>query len=91
MTFPVDDVTLSILEMACQADDDGSSHLMEFLTFGSEELAPYEYFDTEVNDVVSIGVYAGGYHPNDVILALIEEVRRLRSATDNGRCAESGE
>lgn len=53
-TFPVDDMTLAMLESACSADesDDGRSHL------------------TDVLD---------GVHANDLILALITEIRRLRA------------
>lgn len=80
MTFPVDDVTLAMLEASCDAsnNDDGMSHLAEFLSFGAEPLEPYV---TEDGD--EIPIYAGGYHHTDVILALVAEIRRLRTRPED--------
>lgn len=67
--FPVDDVTLAIVESACLPDgEDDPSTLSQVLTFESEL----------VGTAGDIDYYMGGWHPNDVILALIAEVRRLR-------------
>lgn len=86
MTFPVDDVTLGMLEAACIGDDEGS-HLMDMLGFGSVDTGTYVHYDQETGDRMEFRTRAGGYHPNDVILALIGEVRSLRGASlpvDNG-------
>lgn len=66
--FPTDEVTLSMLEAACQPDAEGPSTVTTMLAFGAEHVG--------VED--GIDVYEGGYHPNEVILALVAEVRRLR-------------
>lgn len=75
--FPTDDVTLGMLEAACIGDDEGT-HLMDMLGFGSVDTGTYEHHDPETGDTFQFETRAGGFHPNDVILALIDEVRQLR-------------
>lgn len=82
-TFPLDDVTLAVVEVACVPDEEGQSHLFDVLTFGSEPLEPYT---VEINgEPHTIEVSAGGWHPNDLVLALIAEVRELRHQIGEAR------
>ena len=59
---------------------DEPSRLVEFLTFGAVELEPYIHVDPETGDEYEFRNFAGGYSPPEAILALIDEVRRLRNA-----------
>lgn len=74
--FPVDDVTLAMVEAACTASDDGPSQLADFLSFGAVHVGAYEHEDT----MDGIEMWVGGWHHNHVILALIAEVRSIRYA-----------
>lgn len=76
-TFPVDDVTLAALQAACECDEeDGRSHLFDFLEFGAVEQSR-----TQVDSNVFEVTYEPGRAPwstHQVIVALIAEVQRLR-------------
>lgn len=89
-SFPVDDVALDALEHALGAsmtyDDDGEPQIVGAEFDLHRVLDFYSGYDPE--KVVPLDLdrdppvyeYVGGclYHPNDVIAALIAEVRRLR-------------
>lgn len=73
LTFPVDDETLSLMEIALAGSDERSS-LGELLDILSG-------VDPEHAVEVEAGIYEhpdATWHVNDVIAALIAEVRRLR-------------
>lgn len=73
VAFPVDDETLSLVEIALAGSDERSS-LVELLDLLSG-------VDPERSVEVEAGVYEhpdATWHANDVIAALIAEVRRLR-------------
>lgn len=81
--FPVDDITLELLSSALDPwryghDDTERSSLGEFLNLlstlgGSDPTAALDHEDDG-----AVGLRDPQYHPNDVMLALIAEVRRLR-------------
>lgn len=93
--FPVDDFTLDQIEHALDGaytvDPDGTqtlvgadfslSQLLDFLSgYDPSRLAQaVNDYDTPIPDVFEYPDAV--YHPNDVIRALITEVRRLRNAT----------
>lgn len=79
--FPVDEETLDLLEIAIDPDRTSvggqCSSLNAFLEFMSELSGQQE---VELED--GVAVYPDpSYHHNDVIKALIREIRRLRAAT----------
>lgn len=78
-SFPVDDVTLAMLQAACAADPaDGRSHLFDFLDFGA-----LENTRTEIGPATFEVTYEPGRAPwsvHEVITALILEIQRLRGA-----------
>jgi hypothetical protein len=92
--FPVDDVTLNLLEHALQArlsyDDEGAvvvegaemtvPALLDFLS-GYDASKSVPVVDEDGYTVPDITEYVGGplYSRDDVIAALIHEVRRLRA------------
>lgn len=84
--FPVDDFTLDQVEHALggafTVDDDGTHRLggADFsLSRLLDFLSGYDPNRLEATDDPDVFVYEGAvYHPNDVIQALIAEVRRLR-------------
>lgn len=73
MSFPVDDVTLAMLEAACTPEPgaDGRSHLFEMLDGAEGELIGHQG-DVEVRQ--------GGWPVTSCVLALVQEVQRTRSA-----------
>jgi hypothetical protein len=85
-SFPVDDFTLRQVEHALDAtytvELDGT-HVQVGADFSLSQLldflSGYDPVRLEPTDDPNVFVYSGAvYHPNDVIRALIAEVRRLR-------------
>ena len=81
-SFPVDDATLDLLWTAIHPDPEVSqrSSVGDLLTM-FEEMAGAD--STAVEYVTDSGLHMmrdPAYHPNDVIAALIAEVRRLRTS-----------
>lgn len=69
------DEALAIYEAACQPDDkDGHSHLTDVLEFGAEKIG--EEWHEGIGEYVEL--FEGGFHVNDLVLVLIEEVEMLR-------------
>lgn len=83
--FPVDDETLDLLETAIDPDrlsvGAECSSLNAFLEFMSELAGSTPEGQQEVELEDGVAVYPDpSYHHNEVIKALIDEVRRLRTA-----------
>lgn len=84
--FPTDAATLHMLAAACRINPDtGRTHLLDFLSMG-ERVGSSTLIGagegTWMGDAPVYGVeFEEGYEPfgpNDVILALVEEILRLR-------------
>lgn len=79
-TFPVDDTTLELLLAACRINpDSGHTELMTFLDFGTVEKSRTLVEDgpTPIYEVE----YEEGrepFSPHGVIVALVQEIQRLR-------------
>lgn len=97
--FPVDDVTLNMLEHSMRGaytvDHDGTHHLvgaeystpqlLDFLSgYDPEKVVPLK--DEDGYDIPNFVEYVGGpvYSRDCVIKALIKEVRRLRAEANDG-------
>ena len=88
--FPLDDATLVMLRSACQINPDNEqTNLHAFLDMGAREKSRTLIADGEENDEGFAGApvyeveYEEGYEPfseHEVIVALVDEVFRLRSA-----------
>lgn len=83
--FPTDETTLTLLVAACEINPDtGQSHLLDFLDMGTRERSRTIVSDgvDEDEDGMIVHVeYEPGfepYSPQQVIVALVDEVRRLR-------------
>lgn len=75
MTFPTDRTTLALLRFACMVNPDtGRSHLHDFLSMGSVERSRERIAD----DVVFVDYSRPPWSEHEVILALVDEVERLR-------------
>lgn len=79
--FPTDDQTLAVLDRAVNPGHDAHrSSLLEVCRLYSQLAGS----DTEAVEAVEHGVEVGRdveYGPNDVIAALVAEIRRSRKAT----------
>jgi hypothetical protein len=77
--FPIDDETLDLIELALGDARVTLTGVLDLLSgYDDAKTAPaLNEYDQPIPDV---HVYTGGplYHPNDVIQALIAEVRSLR-------------
>jgi hypothetical protein len=99
--FPVDEATLVMLAEACRINPDlGRTTLHDFLDMGKrvktvseggieygsidEALEAYEGDGPPILDVEHEPGFEP-YSPNDVILALIAEIERLRACLDGAR------
>lgn len=78
--FPVDDVTLSILESACRGEGEEQSHLFAVLEIPPDESKPCGCvrLDSRTIDCTGCERHLAPWTPHDVILSLITELRRWR-------------
>lgn len=92
MSFPVDDITLGLLDHALNAarDDNGNvvgadmtvPQILEFLSPAKDEqeiARRTDLADATGSDIVDLTDLGWTYSEKDVIRALIAEVRRLRA------------
>ena len=97
MDFPVDDITLEAIEHALQGvwhlEDDGTHTLVgaeysfhNLMNFLSGYDPTKEVLISDDDSTVETYVYEGGtiYGYQDVIKALVNEVKRLRKLIDDG-------
>lgn len=82
--FPVDDATLVMLAEACRINPDlGRTTLHDFLDMGSRVASSEQIDDGDEGAPVYLVEHEPGYapySPNQVILALVAEIQRLRES-----------
>jgi hypothetical protein len=82
--FPVDDETLDLLDRALRPDETSPvSSLGAFLTFMSEMGGSDPAAVESESDGIRV-MRDPSYHPNDLVLALVGEIRRLRGGGSDG-------
>jgi hypothetical protein len=81
-TFPLDDVTLTLLRSSCQINpDSGHTELLTFLSMGERVKSRTPIGDAEGTPIYEVE-FEDGFEPwsvHSVIKALVDEVLRLRS------------
>jgi hypothetical protein len=87
-SFPVDDATLHLLIAACQVNPDtGRTHLLDFLAMGERVKSVTDLSDEfeEGGAPIYFVEHEPGYEPfgpHDALVALAEEILRLRHGKD---------
>lgn len=77
--FPVDDQTLDLLAAAVSPGPDAERSSVTDLCAMFSELAGSDLAAVESGDEHMTVMWDPVYHPNDVIAALVTEIRRLRA------------